>query len=99
MIPLGVNHLLSTARQPPKILSLILKTPGRFGYFDAYFAATDGSTGRQPAWPNRSWATGPFVKRMNFCASSLLALFLITAIGSSISMVRSEERRVGKECR
>src|ERR1043165_8113636 len=87
MIPLGVNHFLPPPRQPPKILSLILKTPGRAGYFDSYFFAADGSTGRQPDWPKRSCATGPFVNRRNFCASSLLPLLLITAIGSSISIV------------
>ena len=36
----GSNHFLSTVRQPPKILSSILKMPGRAGYFDAYFFAT-----------------------------------------------------------
>src|SRR4029078_12742012 len=87
MIPLWLNHFLSTVRQPPKILSSILKMPGRAGYFSVYFFATVGLTGRHPYWPKGSWATGPLVKRMDLFARSLLALFLSTAIGSSISIV------------
>ena len=38
----GSNHPLSALRQPPMILSSILKMPGRAGNFDAYFLATAG---------------------------------------------------------
>ena len=78
---------MSTARQPPKIGSSILKMPGRAGYFEAYFLAIAGSTGRKPNWASRSCAGSVFVKWMNLFARSLFALDLITAIGSWISIV------------
>ena len=81
---LGSNHVLSTARQPPKIGSSILKMPGRAGYFEAYFLAIAGSTGRKPNWASRSGAGSVFVKWMNLFARSLFALDLITAMHAEL---------------